>query len=87
MSSGATDYVWIKLATAKEDAPVYMKTEGLLVGQVAALACSSLAWGLTPNKVRLHLVTVSDTEPSKEEIDAALGTTPLSVTMAVPSGT
>ena len=85
-SAGGTDYVWIKLATAKEDAFAYLESKGLLLGQVAALACSSLEWGLTANKVRIHLVTVSGREPSEEEIDAARATKPLAVSAAVPSG-
>ena len=86
-STGGNVYVWIKLATAKEDvfAKIYYPP-GQDVSDVAALACSSLKWGLTANKVRIHLVTVSGREPSEEEIDAARATNPLAVSAAVPSG-
>ena len=81
--------MWIKLATAKEDAfaKIYY-SPGKDVSDVAALACSSLGWGLTANKVRLHPVTVSGKEPSEEEIGAAWapGTKPLAVSAAVTSG-
>ena len=88
-STGGTDYVWIKLATAKEDAFAYLETGGLLVGQVAALACKEFPrWRLDAGQVRLHPVTVSGTEPSEEEIGAAWapGTKPLAVSAAVTSG-
>ena len=49
-STGGSDHVWIKLATAKEDvfAKIYY-SPGKDVSDVAALACSSLGWGLTAN--------------------------------------
>ena len=86
-SAGGTDYVRIKLATAKEDvfAKIYY-SPGKDVSDVVALACSSLGWGLTANKVRLHPVTVSGTEPSEEEIGAARATKPLAVSEGVASG-
>ncbi len=88
MSAGASSpaFVWIKLATAKEDAFAYLETGGVFVGQVAALACSSLGWGLTANKVLIHLVAVSGSEPSEEEIGAAQATQPLNVSAPVTSG-
>jgi hypothetical protein len=84
---GSTFYVFIKLATAKEDEFAVLEAErGLCVGQVAALACASLAWGLTANKVRVHLVAECGEEPSEEAIEAVLATKHLSVSAAVPSG-
>jgi hypothetical protein len=88
-STGGSDYVWIKLATAKEDvfAKIYY-SPGKDVSDVAALACSSLGWGLTANKVRIHLVAVTEREPSEEEIGAAwaTGSKPLAVSAGVASG-
>ena len=88
-SAGGSDHVWIKLATAKEDAFAYLETGGLLVGQVAALACKEFPrWRLNAGQVRIHLVTVSGKKPSEEEVDAAwaTGTKPLAVSAAVTSG-
>ena len=87
-AGGSASGCFIKLATAKEDAFAYLETGGFIVGQVAALACSSLGWGLPANKVRLHPVTVSGTEPSEDEICAAWapGTKPLALSAAVTSG-
>ena len=87
-AGGSTAGCFIRLVTAKEDAFAYLETEGFIVGQVVALACSSRGWGLTANKVRIHLVAVSDREPSEEEISAAwaTGTGPLPVSARVDSG-
>ena len=89
-STGGSDHVWIKLATAKEDvfAKIYY-SPGKDVSDVAALACKEFPrWRLDAGQVRLHPVTVSGTEPSEEEIGAAWapGTKPLAVSAAVTSG-
>jgi len=86
MSGGGGDFVWIKLATAKEDAFAYLSTGGFCVGQVAGLACSSLGWGLTANKVRIYLVAESGEEPGDEVIETALAKVPLDVSTGVTSG-
>jgi hypothetical protein len=88
-STGGTDYVWIKLATAKEDAFAYLTVElGELVGSLIERACSKYThWQLNAGQVRLHPVTVSGEEPSEEEIGAARATGPLAVSTAVPRGT
>ena len=88
--TGGTDYVWIKLATAKEDvfAKIYF-SPGKDVSDVAALACKEFPrWRLDAGQVRLHPVIVSGKEPSEEEVDAAwaTGTKPLPVSAAVTSG-
>ena len=90
-STGAsTDYVRIKLATAKED--VFSKitfASGKDVADVAALACEKFpCWRLDAGQVRIHRVTVSGKEPSEEEIGAAwaTGTKPLAVSEGVTSG-
>lgn len=85
----STNFVWIKLVTAKEDAFAYLEGSSLLVGQVAALACKEYThWRLNAGQIRLHPVTVSAKEPSEEEIGAAwaTGTKPLPVSAAVTSG-
>ena len=89
-SAGGTDYVRIKLATAKEDvfAKIYC-SPGQDVSDVVALACAKFPrWRLDAGQVRLHPVTVSGTEPSEDEIGAAWapGTKPLAVSAAVTSG-
>ena len=62
-------HVWIKLATAKEDAFAYLETtRDVFVGQVAGLACSSLGWGLTANKVRLFMVAQAGSKPQLPEL-------------------
>ena len=87
-STGGNVYVWIKLATAKEDAFAYLTVElGELVGSLIERACSKYThWQLNAGQVRLHPVTVSGEEPSEEEIGAARATNPLAVSAAVPSG-
>ena len=66
--------MWIKLATAKEDAfAKILAAPGNDVADVAALACSSLGWGLTANKVRLFMVAEAGApKPALPAIDAAL---------------
>jgi hypothetical protein len=82
----STDYVWIKLATAKEDAFAFV-AGSRLVGQVASLACATLAWGLKANKVRIHMVAESGTaEPTPAAVDEALAQEPLAVSAVVGSG-
>jgi hypothetical protein len=87
-STGGSDHVWIKLATAKED--VFAKIffpPGKDFSDVAALACKEFPrWRLDAGQVRLHPVTVSGREPSEEEICAARATTPLAVSAAASSG-
>jgi hypothetical protein len=78
-------YVFIKLSSSSEDAFAYLET-GLIVGQVAALSCSSLSWGLTPNKVHLHLISESRDEPDDDSIKVALTKQPLSGSEHVSSG-
>jgi hypothetical protein len=89
-STGVSDHVWVKLATAKADvfAKIYFPPGKDACADVASLACSSLGWGLTANKVRLHPVPVSGKEPSEGEIGAAwaTGTKPLAVSEGVTSG-
>ena len=87
-AGGGSDYVWIKLATAKEDvfAKIYF-SPGKDVSDVAALACKEFPrWRLDAGQVRLHPVTVSGKEPSEEEIGAARATKPLAVSEGVTSG-
>ena len=87
-STGGSDHVWIKLATAKEDvfAKIYY-SPGKDVSDVAALACKEFPrWRLDAGQVRLHPVTVSGKEPSEEEIGAAWATKPLAVSEGVTSG-
>ena len=89
-TGGSTDFVWIKLATAKED--VFAKvaiTSSDLVTDVAERSCAKFPrWRLDAGQVRLHPVTVSGKEPSEEEIGAAwaTGTKPLAVSEGVTSG-
>ena len=89
-STGGSDYVWIKLATAKED--VFAKifySPGNDASDVAALACKEFSrWRLDAGQVRIHRVTVSGKEPSDEEMGAAwaTGTKPLAVSEGVTSG-
>ena len=89
-SAGGTNYVWIKLATAKEDVFARLAiTSSDLVTDVAERSCAKFPrWRLDAGQVRLHPVTVSGTEPSEEEIGAAWapGTKPLAVSAAVTSG-
>ena len=87
MSAGGSS-VFIKLATAQKDAFAYLQTGGLLVGQVAALACKEFPrWCLDAGQVRIHLVAAeSAEEPDDEAITAALATAHLSVGAAVTSG-
>ena len=86
----STDFVRIKLATAKTDvfAKIYFSLNND-ASDVAALACKEFThWRLNAGQVRLHPVTVSGKEPSEEEIGAAwaTGTKPLAVSEGVPSG-
>jgi hypothetical protein len=57
MSAAAgSPHVRVKLAPSNDEwAKVYI-SPGMEVADVAALACSSLAWGLTPNRFRLFMV-------------------------------
>jgi len=72
------DFVWIKLVTSVEDSFAYLETGCLFVGQVAALACSSLAWGLTANKIRLFLVAKAGApKPQLPSLDAFKDLEPL----------
>lgn len=80
-------YVWIKLN--KDAVFAYLSVEGaVVVGQVTALACKEFPrWRLDAGQVRLHPVTlVSGSEPSEEEIGAALAKQPLPVSAGVTSG-
>ena len=86
----STDFVRIKLATAKTDvfAKIYFSLNND-ASDVAALACKEFThWRLNAGQVRLHPVTVSGKEPSEEEIGAAwaTGTKPLAVSEGVTSG-
>jgi hypothetical protein len=83
----STNFVYIKLATAKEDTFAYLETGGLTAAQVAALACSQFSrWRLDAGQVRIHLVAESGEEPSDEAICAALARRHLSLSATVPSG-
>ena len=89
-AGGSSTFVWIKLATAPEDEFAYLEIDGTLVGKVIALACNSFAWGLTANKLRIHLVAApgsTSVVPTSVAIDAALAQEPLPVNAAVDSGT
>ena len=69
-------FAWIRLAAAVDDSFVKVAFEpGSHVADVAASACSALAWGLSPNKVRLHLVArAGEPKPKESAILAALAT-------------
>ncbi len=81
--------MYIKLATAKEDAFAYIDTKGLqLVSHVISLACKEFPrWRLDPGQVRLHLVAESGTaEPTTADVGAALALEPLALSTRVASG-
>ena len=89
-SSRAPSFVWIKLATEKDDA--FSKVRYLLnadISDVAALACSSFPhWQVNAGQVRIYLVADSGLdEPSSSDIDNALLKEPLKITAPVESGT
>jgi hypothetical protein len=89
-SSRAPPFVWIKLATAKDDA--FSKVRYLLnadVSDVASLACSSFPhWQVNAGQVRIYLVADSGLdEPSSSDIGNALLKEPLKITAPVESGT
>ena len=66
-------FVWIKLATAKDAFVKIFYSPGADVSDVAALACSSLGWGLTANKVHLFLAAkAGESKPMQPAIEAAL---------------
>ena len=82
MAAGGSsaNFVYIKLATAKEDTFAYLETGGLTAAQVAALACSHFSrWRLVAGQVRIHLVAEPGKEPSDEAISAALARRHLSL--------
>ena len=88
-SSRAPSFVWIKLATEKDDA--FSKVRYLLnadISDVAALACSSFPhWQVNAGQVRIYLVADSGLdEPSSSDIDNALLKEPLKITAPVESG-
>ena len=77
-TGGSTDFVWIKLATAKEDAfAKIFYPPGKDVSDVAALACSSLGWGLTANKVRLFMLAKAGPKPQLPAPEALKDLKPL----------
>ena len=90
MAGGSTAaFVWIKLATAKDDVFAYLKTEGAaFAGQVSALACAGFPrWRLDAGQVHLHLVAGPGAAvPTPAAIDAALALAPLAVSAGVDSG-
>jgi hypothetical protein len=86
-STGGTTFVWIKLATAKVFVKISLYSfDKDDVSDVTTRACSSFAWGLTANQVRVYLVAVSGDEPGDEAIEAALLTKRLAVNAPVTSG-
>jgi hypothetical protein len=69
-----SDFVWIKLSSAEEDAfaKIFFPPCNDMA-DVAAHACASFAWGVTANKVRLYVVAkASDPKPLQPAIEAAL---------------
>ena len=90
MSAGgsSTSFVFIKLATAKEDAFAKVAFNASdLVTDVADRACKKYThWRLNAAQVRIHLVAESGNEPSDKAIEAALASKPLSVSAGVTSG-
>ena len=55
-ATAGSPHVRVKLATTNDEWAKVFISLGMEVADVAALACSSLAWGLTPNRFRLFMV-------------------------------
>ena len=74
MTTITNNFVWIKLASAKEDAFAKIFFPPCKdIGDVATHACASFAWGVPPNTVRLYMVAKSvDRRPSQLAIEAVL---------------
>ena len=79
MSDGSSAYVWIKLATAREDAfAKIFCPPGADASDVATLACASLGWGLTANKVHLYMLAAAGPKPQLPAPEAFKDLEPLS---------
>ena len=76
MTTITNNFVWIKLASAKEDAFAKIFFPPCKdIGDVATHACASFAWGVSANKVRIYMVAKSvDRRPSQSAIESALQT-------------
>ena len=87
-TGGSTAFVWIKLATSKEDAFTRVTiTASALVTDVAELSCSKFPrWRLDAGQVRIHLVAESGDEPGGKAIGAALAKKHLLVSAPVTPG-
>ena len=64
-TGGSTDFVWIKLATAKADAFAYLTVElGELVGSLIERACSKYThWQLNAGQIRLFMLAKAGPKP------------------------
>ena len=78
-SASGADYVWIKLATAKEDAFAYLTVElGEFVGSLIERACSRYThWRLNAGQVRLFVLAKAGPKPQLPTLEALKALEPL----------